>query len=269
MNKNKEPEKTGLTEETASETKKHNDVVAKRKKTIAFVSVLIAIALFVWLAIYLTDVIFKSLESDGGIEDTAKNFKEMIQGYGSWGWVVAFGIQVLQVVVSPIPGEFVEVGMGLCFGWLGGTVLCLLGGALAAWVIMLFVKKLGVRAVELFVPLEKINELKFINNEKKLSVFVFLLYMIPGTPKDPLIFFFGLTKIKISNFVVISTIARIPSIVTSTIGGEFLVDKNYLGAILIFAITGAVSVIGLLLYKTILTKLKSRSEKHKSQKTKE
>jgi uncharacterized membrane protein YdjX (TVP38/TMEM64 family) len=92
--------------------------------------------------------------------------------------------------------------------------------------------------------------------------------MIPGTPKDPLIFFFGLTKIKISNFVVISTIARIPSIVTSTIGGEFLVDKNYLGAILIFAITGAVSVIGLLLYKTILTKLKSRSEKHKSQKTK-
>ena len=91
---------------------------------------------------------------------------------------------------------------------------------------MLFVKKLGIRAVELFVSLDKINELRFINNEKKLSTFVFLLYLIPGTPKDPLIFFFGLTKIKISNFVVISTLARIPSIVTSTIGGEFLVNKD-------------------------------------------
>jgi uncharacterized membrane protein YdjX (TVP38/TMEM64 family) len=268
MNKNSETKNKALLETDASEANVYQSKLKKRKKIIALVSVLIAVALFVWLAIYLTDVIFTSLESDGGIEDTAKNFKEMIQGYGSWGWAVAFGIQVLQVVVSPIPGEFVEVGMGLCFGWFGGTVLCMLGGALAAWIIMLFVKKLGVRAVELFVPLEKINELKFINNEKKLSTFVFILYMIPGTPKDPLIFFFGLTKIKISNFVVISTIARIPSIVTSTIGGEFLVNKNYLGAILIFAITGAVSVIGLLLYKKILEKLKSRSEKHKSQKTK-
>ena len=268
MSKNTKPDNSGITEATASDIKNHKSRLEKRKKIIALASVIIAVALFIWLAIYLTKVIFASLESDGGIEDTAKNFKEMIQGYGSWGWMVAFGIQVLQVVVSPIPGEFVEVGMGLCFGWLGGTLLCLLGGALAAALIMLFVKKLGIRAVELFVSLDKINELRFINNEKKLSTFVFLLYLIPGTPKDPLIFFFGLTKIKISNFVVISTLARIPSIVTSTIGGEFLVNKNYLGAILLFAITGAVSVIGLLLYKKILEKLKSRSEKHKSQKTK-
>ena len=232
----------------------------KRKRIVALVSVVIAIALFIWLAIFLTDVIFQSLEGEGGIEDTAKNFKEMIQGYGSWGWIVAFGIQVLQVVVSPIPGEVVEIGMGLCFGWFGGTLLCLLGGALAAFIIMLFVKKLGVKVVEIFVSLDRINELKFINNEKKLTLFVFLLYMIPGTPKDPLIFFFGLTRIKISNFVVISTIARIPSVVTSTIGGEFLVDKNYLGAILLFAITGAVSLIGLLLYKKILEKLKGRTK---------
>ncbi len=268
MNKNVEPEKTLPTEAEALESDVHQAKLKKRKRIIAIISVLIAVALFVWLAVYLTEVIFQSLESDGGVADTAKNFKEMIRGYGSWGWLVAFGIQVLQVVVSPIPGEFVEVGMGLCFGWFGGTVLCMLGSALAAWAIMLFVKKLGIRAVELFVPLEKINELKFINNEKKLSTFVFLLYMIPGTPKDPLIFFFGLTKIKISNFIVISTLARIPSIVTSTIGGEFLVNKNYLGAILLFAITGAVSVIGLLLYKKILEKLKSRTEKHQTKITK-
>ncbi len=237
--------------------------IEKRKRIIAIISVVIAIALFIWLAIYLTKVIFQSLEGDGGIEDTAKNFKNMIQSYGNWGWIVAFGIQVLQVVVSPIPGEVVEVGMGLCFGWLGGTLLCLVGVALASCIIMLFVKKLGVKAVELFVSLDKINDLKFINNEKKLATFVFLLYLIPGTPKDPLIFFFGLTRIRISQFVIISTIARIPSVVTSTIGGDFLVEKNYLGAILLFAITGAVSLIGLLLYKKILEKLKGRNKKTK------
>lgn len=244
-------------------SEKRKAVTAKRKRGIAIVSLIIAVALFLWLGYYLTDVIFFSLKSEGGIEDTALNFKEMIQSYGNWGWIVAFGIQVLQVVVSPIPGEVIEVGMGLCFGWFGGTMLCLLGGALAAWIIMVFVKKLGIKVVELFVSLDKINDLKFINDEKKLERFVFLLYMIPGTPKDPLIFFFGLTRIKISNFVVISTIARIPSIVTSTIGGDFLVDKNYLGAILIFAITGAVSIAGIFAYKKILQKLKDRPKKIK------
>ncbi|MBO5869159.1 MAG: TVP38/TMEM64 family protein [Clostridia bacterium] len=247
--------------ETKSESEKNK--LLRRKRIIAIVSIVIAVSLFVWLSFYLTDVILSSLDEDGNIMNTAQNFKELIESYGKWGVIVAFGIQVLQVIVSPIPGEVIEVGMGLCFGWLGGAVLCLVGGALAAALIMLFVKKYGIKAVELFVSTDKINELRIINNEKKLKTTVFLLYLIPGTPKDPLIFFFGLTKISIWDFIWIQTLARIPSVVTSTIAGEQVTKQNFLVSIIIFAVTGVLALIGMVLYRKIISHKNNHKEKDK------
>ena len=237
------------------------ETMARRKKLISIVSLIIALGLFFLLAFYLTKVLLHSIDEGGSVLDTAKNFKELIESYGKWGIVVAFGIQVLQVIISPIPGEVIEVGMGLCYGWFGGTVICLLGGALAAAIIMLFVKKYGIKAVELFVSADKINELRFINNEKKLKRTVFLLYLIPGTPKDPLIFFFGLTKISILDFVWIQTIARIPSIVTSAIAGEQATKQNFLASVIIFAITGTLAVAGMLGYRMLINHRKTKKDK--------
>jgi len=264
MKKNKDTSELDRINAPKSEAEQRT--LLKRKRIIAIISVIICVALFLWLGWFLTDVILYSINTDGGILSSAQNFKELIESYGSWGWIVAFGIQVLQIVVSPIPGEVIEVGMGLCFGWFWGTVICLLGGALAAWFIMLFVKKFGVKVVELFVSTEKINELKFINNEKKLKRTAFLLYLIPGTPKDPLIFFFGLTKIKIWDFIWIQTIARIPSIVTSAIAGEQATKQNFLATIIIFAVTGALALVGLFFYKRILSIKKSKEESNNSEK---
>lgn len=249
-------------------TESEKKILTKRKKAIAVISVIIALALFIWLGFYLTHTILFSIDEGGGLMSTAQNFKELIRSYGKWGVVVAFGIQVLQIIVSPIPGEVVEVGMGLCFGWFWGSVICLLGGALAAFIIMLFVKKFGVKAVELFVSTEKINELRFINNEKKLKGTVFLLYLIPGTPKDPLIFFFGLTKISIWDFVWIQTIARIPSVVTSAIAGEQATKQNFLVSFIIFAVMGVLALIGMFFYKRLLSHRQNKKQKINEEKDK-
>ena len=251
MKKTNETTEFGLLNQP--ESKPGKEKLSTKKRVVAIISLIIAVALFLWLGFYLTDIILFSIDEGGGVMNTAQNFKELIEGYGKWGVIVAFAIQVLQVVVSPIPGEVIEVGMGLCFGWLGGTLLCLLGGALAAAMIMLFVKKFGIKAVELFVSADKINELKFINNEKKLKRTVFWLYLIPGTPKDPLIFFFGLTKISIFDFVWIQTLARIPSVVTSAIAGEQATKQNFLVTIIIFAVTGVMALIGMFFYRKIIS----------------
>lgn len=226
-----------------------------RKRIIAIVSVVITVALFLWLGYYVTNSIFAV--GDEGVGAAAKHFSETIKGFGSAGVFVAFGIQVLQVIVSPIPGEVVEIGMGLCFGWFWGAVICLLGAALGAYIILIFVRKFGYKVVELFVSRDKINEIRFLNNDKKLAASVFILYIIPGTPKDPLIFFFGLTRIKIIDFIVISTIARIPSVVSSTVGGDFIVAGNYKAAIILFAITAAVSIAGMIIYRVVLKRVKA------------
>ena len=231
----------------------------KRKRIIAIASLLIAAGLIVWLSIYITKAVL-SLEEGESIGDAAKHFRDMIHSRGAWGVLIAFGIQVLQVIVSPIPGEVIETGMGITYGPFWGTVIILAGAAFSSWLIMLFVRKWGTKFVELFISLDKINDLRFINSEKKLNRWVLILYMLPGTPKDPLIFFFGLTKIKISTFVLLSTVARIPSVVTSTIGGHWIHKKEYFKAILLYVIIGAVSLACLLLYKKIMDKLKRRGE---------
>ncbi len=246
-------------------TEAEKKLTLKRKRIIAVVTFIIGLAVMGWLCVFISKSLMLSIETDEGIYGAAENFKNLVQSYGNQSVFVAFGLQMLQVVVSPIPGEVIETGMGLCFGWLGGALICLLGGAAAALIIMLFVKKFGIKAVELFVSTDKINELKFINNEKKLKRTVFLLYLIPGTPKDPLIFFFGLTKISVLDFVVLQTIARIPSVVSSTVGGKFLVEGNYLGAIWIYAITGALALIGLLFYNKIIKLLSDKKEHKKEQ----
>ena len=211
---------------------------------------IVTLILFLALAWWLTRFLLRG----GSVE----SFKELIKSYGSLGWLVAFGIQVLQVIVSPIPGEVVELGMGICFGWFWGAVLCLVGSALGSVIIMLIVKKVGIKMVQLFVSVDKINELRFINSERKLNSLVFILYVLPGTPKDPLIFFFGLTRIGIIEFTVISTLARIPSVITSTVGGKLFIDGHLIGAVIVIAVTAVISLAGMILYQRILRRIRNR-----------
>ena len=232
----------------------------KRKRIIAIISLVLAVAIIAGLSVFATKS-FLAVGEGETVADAGRHFKDMINGYGAWGVLIAFGIQVLQVVVSPIPGEVIETGMGLAFGWFGGAVICLLGAALSSFLIMLLVRRFGTKFVELFVSLDKINNLKFINSEKKLNRWVLILYMLPGTPKDPLIFFFGLTRIKISTFVVISTLARIPSIVTSTIGGQWIEQKEWVKAIILYVAMGLISLACIFLYKVIIGKMNGHGKK--------
>lgn len=217
----------------------------KRRRIIALCSFAIVVAFFAWLTYFLSKqfVVF---------DKSPEEFKAFVESYGWTGRFIALGIQILQVLVSLIPGELVEVGIGYTFGAVEGTLLCMAGVAIASTLIFLLVKRLGIRLVELFVSRDKIDTLRFINSEKKLKRLIFLLFFIPGTPKDLLTYFVGLTRIKLHEFLIISLIARIPSLVSSTIGGTLIQQEIYGGAIWIFIITGAISLAGMFTYNRIV-----------------
>lgn len=225
----------------------------KTKRIIGIVSLTVVIAVFAIVSYF---VFYKFFAFSGSTE----SFEAFIEGYGWSGRFVALGIQFLQVFIALIPGEFVEVGLGLSFGFIEGTVLCLVGVGLASALVFVLVKKWGVKLVELFVSRDKIDSLRFINSEKKLNTLVFVLFLIPGTPKDLLTYFVPLTKMKLSEFLFISMIARIPSVVSSTIGGDFFGNGRYLEGIILFLITGGVSLLGILLYRVILAKYHKRKK---------
>ncbi len=217
----------------------------RRRRVITTVSLVV----IVLLVLALTWGLYRQLQRIGS---TPADFKSFIESFGFAGVLVALGIQILQVIIALVPGELVEIGLGSAFGALQGTLLCMLGVALASTMVFLATKRWGIRLVELFFPTEKIDSLRFINSEKKLKRTVFLLFFIPGTPKDLLTYFVGLTRMKLSDFLVISLLARIPSVVTSTIGGNLISERDYVAAVIVFAVTGAVSLLGILLYDRIV-----------------
>ena len=226
----------------------------KAKRIIGLLSLAAVIAVFGVISYFM---VYKFFSSGA----TAQGFEAFIEGYGWWGRFIALGIQILQVFVAIIPGEFVEMGLGLSFGFIEGTIICLAGVGLASALVFTLVKIWGVKLVELFVEKEKIESLRFINSEKKLNTLVFVLFLIPGTPKDLLTYFVPLTKMKLSEFLFISMFARIPSVVSSTIGGDFFGNGKYLEGALLFVATGAISLLGILIYKKILSKYHERKEK--------
>ena len=102
--------------------------------------------------------------------------------------------------------------------------------------------------------------MRFINSETKRKRLIFLLFLIPGTPKDVLTYFVGLTNVTLSQFLCITMIARIPSVVSSTFCGQMLADKDYVTAGLVYAVTGAMSVMGYMLYNRILKNRQTKKE---------
>lgn len=224
-------------------TESSSDGYTRRRKWLSGISV----AVVVLLAVCVTVFIWNWLNSF-----TQEEFREYIQSFGVLGWLVLLGLQFLQVFIALIPGELLETAAGYAFGPLLGTLLCYAGIAAASSLVFLLTRKYGVRLVEVFISREKINELRFINTESKRNNLIFLIFFIPGTPKDLLTYFVGLTDIKLHVFLAISMAARLPSVISSTFGGHLLGEGKYWGAILLYGITGIVSLAGLLIYNKMI-----------------
>jgi len=177
-----------------------------------------------------------------------EGLRDYIRSFGAASWLIFLALQFLQVFIALIPGELLESAAGFIFGPLVGTALCYLGIALASTLVFLLTRRFGVRLVEVFVSREKINQLRFLNTAKKRDLLIFLVFFIPGTPKDLLTYFVGLTEIKLGSFLAISLAARIPSVITSTFGGHLLGEGNYTRAIVVYALTAAISLLGMVGY---------------------
>ena len=124
-----------------------------------------------------------------------ERFQAWVDAQGVRAPLLFVGMVVLQIVVAIIPGEPLEIAAGYAFGALEGTLLCLIGALVGRVAVFLLVRRFGVRAVEVFFPLEKVQSLRFLQNEKKLTFWVFFLFFLPGTPKDVLCYIVGLTKL--------------------------------------------------------------------------
>lgn len=211
----------------------------RNRKLLAGISAAVAVILI----LFITWLLWRWLSSF-----SQETLRDYIRSFGAAGWIVFLLLQILQVFIALIPGELLESAAGFVFGPLFGTLLCYAGIVIASSLVFFLTRKFGVKLVEVFVSREKINRLSFLNTDKKRNLLIFFVFFIPGTPKDLLTYFVGLTEIKLSTFFAISLVARIPSVVTSTCGGHLLGEGRYTTAIVVYAVTAIISLLGMLCY---------------------
>ncbi len=172
-------------------------------------------------------------------------FGGWVDGLGFGGWLITLGIQLLQIFVAFIPGEPVELLLGYLWGpWLG-MLTCLIGIFIGTLTIFLLVRRLGMKFVRKIVGTDDLTKYKFLADKNKVELTVFILFFIPGTPKDALTYIAPIAPISPLKYLLIATCARIPSIITSTLLGDSIAEGDYLMAVIVFAVTAVISVLGI------------------------
>lgn len=197
-----------------------------------------------------------SLKDEAGREAT----REFIAQQGGWGVLILLGVQFLQVIVAIIPGEPIELLAGLLYGEWWGFLICMTGMLLGTVTVYYLVKWLGAPLIRRFFGEDGLSKYRFLQDGRRLRAITFLLFFIPGTPKDLLTYFMPLTAIRPVELFTLITLARIPSVLTSTFAGKFIINGNWTGTVILFAVMGGLGLTGILVNEWVVKRLEQKKE---------
>lgn len=216
---------------------------------IVFFAVMVAAVALVWPHIHLL------FEEEGRVE-----LIHQVRGNGAKGVLILLLLQLLQVIVAWIPGEVVQIVAGLIYGPFGGMLIILAGCVLSSILIFALVHKLGAPFVQSMVSTKWLDKLEGFEQSGKLRTTVFVLFLIPGIPKDTLTYLVPLTNMPMREFVLTANIARIPGVATSTFAAASLARGDYLQAFLLFCVAAAIAIVVLLFKDKLMALLDERKE---------
>lgn len=205
------------------------------------IMLIVVIAILSYVIYYLFPIMKNIATPEGRIE-----FKETITSSEISGIFMIFGLQIAQIFLVILPGEPLEILAGMCYGSIGGTIFILVSVFITTTVIFYLVRRFKKKFVYEFFDKDKIDRIeksKIFNNPKKIDLILIILFLIPGTPKDLLVYLGGLLPIKPLKFILISTLARFPSVISSTLAGSNIIQGNWKSIVLIYLITFALVIL--------------------------
>lgn len=216
----------------------------ENKKKISFVKIILLI--FVVIACigsiaYLLPVMKNLSTHEGQIV-----FKQRIDDSGILGFLALIALQFAQIFLVIVPGEPLEILVGMCYGAVGGTLFILFSVALSTAIVFGLVRKYGKKFIYQSFDKKKIDKIeksKIFQNPKKIELILALCFAITGAPKDILVYIGGLLPIKPSRFIMISTFCRLPSIVSSTIVGKYFSEGNWKVSMIVYGITFVLTIL--------------------------
>ena len=179
----------------------------------------------------------------------AGTVESYIQSQGVWGVLIYMLLVILQILAAVVPGGPFEIAAGYLYGALCGALICDLAMTAGSLLVFLLTRKIGRRFAEMFFSKEEFSSIPILHSGEKLEGILFLLFLIPGTPKDLISYAAGLTDLSWTKWIFITAIARFPAIYLTALGGTALGSRNYGSFLLVLVITGILSAAGLLYYR--------------------
>ena len=208
---------------------------------IAFFALMVVVIILIWPYIH------EAFEP-GGLSRVIDD----VRNAGPLGFLILLAMQFMQIVVAFIPGEVVQMAAGMMYGpWLGAAVV-LLGCIISSAFVFAVVHRLGAPFVRDMVPTKYLDKFNAFEESGKLSIVVFILFLIPAMPKDTFTYLVPLTNMRMRDFLVLSNVGRIPGIVISTYAANGLVDGNITQSIIIFAVVAVIAIVAIVFRDKIM-----------------
>jgi uncharacterized membrane protein YdjX (TVP38/TMEM64 family) len=182
-----------------------------------------------------------------------------INSFGPLSVVIFISLQILQVLVAPIPGEITGFIGGYLYGPALGTLYSIIGLSVGSLLAFLLARWLGQPFVEKIPSPATIQKYDYFIEHKGTAV-IFILFFIPGFPKDILSYIIGLSRLKASTFLLICATGRLTGTILLSLSGSYA-RSNHNGALAtVIAIGVVITVLGSLYHEKLLSLLRGKKK---------
>ena len=201
----------------------------KRRVILSVVKISMLVLIVVGIPLYLWFFHGDWIKSFENIDDVVA----FLEKYETQSIFVYIGLQIVQIVISIIPGQVFQMAAGYIYGFWPALLFAMTGALLGTTLSVMLAKALGRDFLHIFFGEEKMSYYIERLNSKKMYAIVFFLYLIPGIPKDMVSYAAGVSEIKFKPFTIISALGRLPGMIGCLLMGDMMMEENYTGAVII------------------------------------
>ncbi len=195
--------------------------------------------------------------------DSFEDVVEYLRQYKQFSIPVYLAAEVLQIMVFVLPGQVFQFAAGYLFGFVQGLIYTFIGAVIGTSITFYIARILGSDAVHLMLGEEKSRHYTELLSSKKAYLITFLIYLIPGLPKDAVCYAAGLSDIRFLPFLVISVAGRMPAMAGSIAFGALYMKKDYIGMAVVAAVVGIICIISFVKRKDLTSYIDRLYEKYR------
>ena len=220
----------------------------KRRKMLAVLKLVILAVIIIGIPLYIFFFHHDLIESFASIKDVENTLKS----YRKESIIIYVAAQILQVIISVIPGQALQFAGGYLYGFFLGLILSIIGIAIGSTIAYYLARVLGRDAIHLFFGKRKVTEMLDLMNSPKGLIVTFIIFLIPGVPKDLCSYAAGLSQIKLRPYLIVSMVARIPGMLGCLIIGHQVGAGGYTSAAIIAGVALVLLILGIIFRQKIL-----------------